>query len=168
MFGFGNKKAGKMIGVPESEAKRLVDQANEMNPSFAAFRDGVWQEFIDNDGVGHTLYGKRLVYPDICLKPGRKNNERIARAKRQAFNAKIQGTAADILKILSFPAVTIAWRYEYAHIAPVHDELLFMGMDEVYGRELCTALNSVFSMSLLPGVPVEGAAKIGSSWFDVH
>ncbi|RMH43009.1 MAG: hypothetical protein D6694_07390 [Gammaproteobacteria bacterium] len=100
MFGFGAAKASTMMGVSEEDARAIIATANESNPSFNEFQQWVWQSAIDNGGWGFTAFNRPNYYPDICLKPSSRTHEAIARAKRQCFNARIQGTAADINKLI--------------------------------------------------------------------
>lgn len=181
MFGFGNKKAGKMIGCTEAEAKALVDQANAMNPSFKPFQKSVWSMYEDNGGIGHTFFGRRLVYVDMCLEKYKKYEQtlpskevvpasdvgwRKASAERQSFNARIQGTAADIIKYLTLCVIVRAWELGARLMASVHDELIFC-CPEKNSDILCAYLNESFRRTdLLPMVPVEGEAKKGKTWYE--
>ena len=181
MFGFGNKKAGKMIGCTEAEAKALVDQANAMNPSFKPFQKSVWSMYEENGGMGHTYFGRRLVYADMCLHKYSKREQtlpskevvplgdvgwRKASAERQSFNARIQGTAADIMKYLTLCIIVHAWELGARLMASVHDELVFCCPEE-NSDILCAYLNESFRRTdLLPMVPVEGEAKKGKTWYE--
>lgn len=170
------------MGIPVDEARRLIKQANEMNPSFDTFREHIWSEFRQT-GVGHTFFGRRLVYPEMTLRRKKVRQEiaggkivvqpgdvyeRLARAQRQCFNAKIQGSAADILKLFALEALPYAWDLGARLAAAVHDELLFLCPEET-ADELATFLTGVFTRhDILPGVPVLGTAKIGNNWLEVH
>lgn len=183
MFGFGNAKAAKMIGCTTEEAKALVDKANAMNPSFKQFQQSIWDTFEQNDGIGHTLFGRRLVYFDMVLNRYSKRDQtlptgqvvpaedvswRKAAAQRQCFNARIQGTAADIMQILTLEVIQGGWALGARLMASVHDELIFV-VEEEYSDALRCYLNSKFdSLTMLPmGVPVVGEAQVGNNWYEL-
>lgn len=191
MFGFGAGKASRMMTrdtgelITKEVAQGLIDQANENNPSLPLFKEIVWDEFISGEGVGHTFFGRRLVYPEIMLRPttqaqkvGRgtihvpkgQAKERLAKAKRQAFNAKIQGTAADIIKMLCNQSMQIAWNHGARLVLQVHDELIFYCPTADVGS-FVPELNAAFYYepdALLPGVLVMGTAETGQNWRDTH
>lgn len=191
MFGFGAGKAARMMTrdtgelVTKEDAKQLIAEKNENCPSLPLFKQVVWDEFIDGQGIGHTYFGRRLVYPEITLRPvaqtqkvgngtihvpANQVKERLARAKRQAFNAKIQGTAADVIKMLANKSMPLAWSYGGRLSLQVHDELLFL-IPYDSAEPFIKELNVQFYYppdTLLPGVMVMGTAEKGTNWRDTH
>lgn len=181
IFGFGPKRASMMIGCTLEEAKALIAKANETNPSFEEYRLSVLDEFRQGNGVGHTLFGRRLFYPEIMLEKrnirqelmgGRiivdkgEVGERRSRAERQAFNAKIQGTAADILKVMGLEMVYPLWNLGVRFGGVIHDECIMY-----CPRENADAAKSIIiktfnrpANTILPAVPVSGEVKTGESW----
>lgn len=183
IFGFGPAKAAVMIGVSIERAKELIAQANETNPSFLEFREYVWNLYRQHGGIAHTLFGRRLVYPEICLEKSNKEQKlfggriivsageaswRRARAERQAFNATIQGSNADLMKILGLELLLPMWNLGARMAAQVHDEMIFY----VPKRNAEAAMELVRNVitrpagDLLPGVPVYGDVRIADNWFD--
>jgi DNA polymerase I-like protein with 3'-5' exonuclease and polymerase domains len=181
MFGAGDHKVGRMSGVPTKEAGDLRKNAKVLNPSFDVFQKSVWRTYEENGGVGHTYFGRRLVYVDMCLHKYNKREQtlpskevvplgdvgwRKASAERQSFNARIQGTEADIVKYLTLCIIVHAWELGARLMASVHDELIFCCPEE-NSDILCAYLNESFRRTdLLPMVPVEGEAKKGKTWYE--
>lgn len=183
IFGFGPAKAAVMIGVSIERAKQLIAQANETNPSFLEFREYVWNLYRSHGGISHTLFGRRLVYPEICLEksnkeqilcggrivvPAEEVGWRRARAERQAFNAVIQGSNADLMKILGLELLVPMWLLGARMAAQVHDEMIFYVPEEnaQAAMELVRATITRAAGELLPGVPVYGDVRVASNWFD--
>jgi DNA polymerase I-like protein with 3'-5' exonuclease and polymerase domains len=163
IYGFGAAKASVMLGIPEEEAQVILDKANETNPSFNTFHERTLQEMRDAGGLGHTLYGRRLWYPNLLSK----NKWDRLRAERQAFNARIQGTAADILKIIQITAVPEIPPGNY-FCGSVHDETLVDCVDKANADVVCSILDTCCAMPLIPYVPCGGSARQGKSWAEVH
>jgi DNA polymerase-1 len=170
MFGFGADKAAVMIGCSKEEAQALIDTANESNPSMPEFKRAVWDDYKAHGGVSHSLYGREFRYPDILLPEHGKSKWLLYRAQRQAFNAKIQGTAADILKLLQL------WTYKNVlpqfpgsfQIASVHDESLYL-VPAQYASDFCSIVTAHYknNAGYLPFVFVDGDCNQGNSWYDL-
>lgn len=168
MFGFGAAKAGVMIGCSKEQAQAYIDTANASAPSLLLFKQTVWEAFKANKGVGHTWFGRRLCYPDICLEGNRKPNSGLrARAERQSFNATIQGSAADLLKVIQLFCLPHIHILGARFLGAVHDELLFE-CPEDRALEVAHILNTTFAGAFLPFMPCEGDARIGMTWAEVH
>jgi DNA polymerase-1 len=115
-------------------------------------------------GVVNTWFGRRLVYPDI-----KKGRALEARAKRQVFNAMLQGTSADILKMI---AITVQREVGVSlmHVmlcAQVHDEGVWLVANcEV--ENFLALVDEAFSFDYLSNVPIKGEALAGPNWNDAH
>jgi DNA polymerase I-like protein with 3'-5' exonuclease and polymerase domains len=161
LYGAGDTKLGN---GDKNRGKELRDKLDKNMPALQRLKEKVWTTCRERGHI-YTAFGRRLVYK------GMQSNDRaeVARAKRQVFNAMLQGTAADVLKILVLGALrdvqaagVVAWL-----IANVHDEALFYTYKED-ATELCYILNERFEQPLLSHCPIEGTAKIGNTWYDVH
>jgi len=128
------------------------------------------KEFLDAvvtkahaDGFTTTLFGRRRYLPEL----GSGNPRVRAIGERQALNAPIQGTAADIMKLamIKVAAALDAERLGTRMILTVHDELVFeVPEDEVEAAtELVTrAMAGVCEMK----VPLEVDDSVGVNWAD--
>lgn len=183
IYGSGLRKFASQLKITIKEAKQLRANADKYNPSFKEFHEWVIDEFYEGRGLSHTMFGRRLVYPSFNLDPRCTELQELptgefiapdevsgamARGERQAFNAKIQGTAADVLKMICNITAPIVWEYGGRLLAQVHDELLFLiprSSSVPFLTELVHAFNNSHT---LPHVPIFGTPKIGDSWYEVH
>ena len=116
-------------------------------------------------GYVETMFGRRIELPDI--RGG--NGPRRAGAERQAINAPMQGTAADLIKMamLAVQAALEGRAQRTKMIMQVHDELVF----EVPDDELDWAKNEL--SSLMSGVarlsvPLLAEVGVGLNWDQAH
>lgn len=144
-------------GFSISEAKQLITQYNERFPSVKGFTASVVQD-AKSKGFTTTLRGRRRYFPDIHAA---KMMER-KYAERQAMNAPIQGTAADMLKLAMIDAEKRLQGSGVRMLLNVHDELVF---EVPVGHEsMIEPLRGVMENALPLSVPVEVDAKVGAEW----
>lgn len=148
--------------IPEKQAQMMMDSTHATYPNIKLWQNAS-ADFARKHGYTLTAYGKRRhANNDLFSKEGGKRN----RIERQLNNAEIQGTAADILKIvLSESWKTKLWQETGAYmIAPVYDEVVAsVPIDNAipYIRRMCAIMN------ITPkGQPVPMAAdvSIGHNW----
>lgn len=147
-------------GFSVSEAKELIRQYNERFPAVKAFTESVVEE-ARGKGFTTTLTGRRRFFPDIHA--GNRNTR--AYAERQAINAPIQGTAADLVKIAM---IEVRRKIEAAPIKmllQVHDELVFEMPESA--RDHTPEIRSLMEDALPMSVPIEVDAKFGPNWLDM-
>lgn len=115
-FGLANN-----LGIPQKEAKAFIEAYFERFPAVKVYIDSTI-EAAQAEGKVETLYGRARWLPDIRSK----NWNLRENAKRMAINARIQGTAADLLK-KAMIAVDRRLREEFPDaglLLTVHDELM--------------------------------------------
>jgi DNA polymerase-1 len=116
-FGLGNQ-----IGVPQAEAKAYIDLYFERFPGIRAYMERIKAE-CRTAGYVETIFGRK------CFIPGIRDANPMKRmgAERQAINAPLQGSAADIIKraMGRVPAALKAAGLKARMLLQVHDELLF-------------------------------------------
>ena len=144
-------------GFSISEAKALIQQYNERFPSVKEFTGSIIAD-AKSKGFTTTMKGRRRYFPDIHA--ARINERRYA--ERQAMNAPIQGTAADMLKIAMIRASKTLNGSPTRMLLNVHDELVFevKNGDESTIGKLRTAMEDALPLN----VPVEVDAKVGHDW----
>ena len=127
-YGLSAYGLAQQLGITPSEAKELM---SEYFRRFGNVRDYLRTvvERAKQEGFTETIFGRRRPFPDLA------SPNRIVReaAERQALNAPIQGTAADIIKI-AMRDITRDLREKGMRsrmVLQVHDELVF----EVFGGE---------------------------------
>jgi len=185
LYGAGPLKIGN---GDKARGKALLASLKENAPAMFELKEKAWENAKKHKGHIHTMFGRRLYYPDLVPAKAVRHAKRLkqekpykypedehrlaegleARAKRQVFNALLQGTAADIMKRLTIEAMPLIRQAQGALAAQVHDEILVY-CPTPYAPWLKSELTKLFTRDdLLPCVQVTGDAKMGESWGDVH
>ncbi len=113
--------AGQLKIAPDV-AKAYIERYFALYPAVAAYREAVLAAARES-GVVHTLYGRRRVLTELQSPQLQVR----ANAERMAFNAVVQGTAADVIK-LAMMAIDARLRtagHATRMLLQVHDELIF-------------------------------------------
>jgi DNA polymerase I len=159
--GFGlSRQLGITPGEANSFIKTYLERFHELK---------VWMEatksFAREHGYVETLFGRRCYMPGIQDK----NPARRAFAERQAINAPIQGTAADIMKraMNRVPAALAAAGSHAQMLLQVHDELLFE-VPEAEAEQAAALVRAVMEGAASFSVPLVAEAGIGSNWGEAH
>jgi len=116
-FGLGNQ-----IGVPQSEAAEYIRAYFERFPAIRAYMEKMKTD-ARRTGYVETIFGRKCWIPGIRdANPARRGG-----AERQAINAPLQGSAADIIKraMGRLPAALEQAGLKARMLLQVHDELLF-------------------------------------------
>ena len=152
------------LDISRDEARQLIDGYFE---SFPRVRDYMEQakEAARTKGYVETLFGRRRYLPDI----NSRNATVRGFAERNAINAPIQGTAADIIKVAM---IRISRRFHEEGlrskmILQVHDELNFSVLPEekdTVERIVTGEMQSAFGMS----VPLVVDCGWGANWLEAH
>ena len=152
------------LGIPRAEAKELIDGYFATYPDVKKYMDNAIQKAKEM-GYVETLLGRKRFLPDI------NSQNSIVRgfAERNAINAPIQGTAADIIKIAM---VHIQNRLEQENLQAkmtmqVHDELNFT----VPKAELESVRKLVveeMENAIQLKVPLIADCGVGANWLEAH
>ncbi len=164
MYGISAFGLAQRLRVPRSEAKRLIDGYFESFPSIRAFIDNTIAQ-ARKDGYVQTLFGRRRYIQDINIQ----NATLRALAERNAVNAPIQGTAADIIK-LAMIAVDKELRESGMNsrmVLQIHDELVFeTDIKEV--EELKSLVTRCMENVIKLSVPLTVECNYGKNWIEAH
>jgi DNA polymerase-1 len=147
-----------------TEAKELIDTYYETYPKLRNFiREQV--DFARDNGYVQTVLGRRRYLKDI----NSRNAVVRGAAERNAVNAPIQGSAADIIKIamINIYNKLQEGKYKTKMLLQVHDELVF----DVYKPELeaikilvKTEMENAYKLE----VPLDVDLDIGDNWLEAH
>lgn len=162
-YGAGAGTVSRNLIIPLEEAKELLDNAFGLYRRIKPWQDET-SAFMDRNGFTLTAFGtKRHATSQIFSK----DKGKVARQHRQGVNATIQGTAAEMLRIV----LTKMWesrmleRLRMVFFAPVYDETVaFVHKDDVvqYCREMCEIMSSATPPTHeTPQVP---EISIGPTW----
>ena len=152
------------LNIPRSEAKELINGYFETYPHIKEYMDKSIQ-IAREKGYVETISGRKRMLPDI----NSKNSIVRGYAERNAINAPIQGSAADIIKIAM---VRIFDRFEKnglkaRMILQVHDELNFSVPEneiEIVEHIVKEEMENAYQLK----VPLIADSGIGKNWLEAH
>ena len=164
IYGISAFGLAQQLDCPRTEAKQLIDDYFAAFPQVQTYIERQ-KEFARQHGYSVTLFGRKRYLPDI-----QSHNATVrAFAERNAVNAPIQGTAADIIKMAM---VNIHRRLREEHlqtqmIMQVHDELNFNVPEqevEQVRQLVVSEMEHVVSLS----VPLVADCGVGNNWLEAH
>lgn len=164
IYGISAFGLSQRLGVPRAEAKALIDGYMNTYPDIKKYMaDAI--EKARNDGYVSTVLGRRRYLPDITSR----NAVVRGYAERNAINAPLQGSAADIIKVAMvniYRAMTDAG-LRSRMILQVHDELVFNVAD---GELECLKQLVIEKMedAYRSVVPLKVSAGVGLNWLEAH
>lgn len=158
-FGLSNQ-----TDLSRSEAKDLIDTYYKTYPKLRNYISEQI-EFARENGYVQTVLGRRRYLKDI------NSHNAVVRgaAERNAVNAPIQGSAADIIKIamINIHSKLVADNYKSKMLLQVHDELVF----DVHKSELeklKLMIKSEMENAYTLAVPLEVELGVGRDWLEAH
>jgi DNA polymerase I len=162
-FGLANQ-----LGIPREEASAYIKKYFERFPGIRAYMDET-REFCRKHGYVETLFGRKCHYPEI-----RASNASVRSFnERAAINARLQGSAADIIRraMVRMDEALAAKKLSAQMLLQVHDELIF----EVPDAEVAATLPVVqHTMQDAPfpavvlSVPLQVDARAATNWDEAH
>ncbi|MFA7273718.1 MAG: DNA polymerase I [Crocinitomicaceae bacterium] len=164
IYGQGAFGLAQNLGISRTEAKGIIDGYFEEYGSIKTYMDKAVNDAREN-GYVETIMKRRRYLPDIS------SANAVVRgfAERNAINAPIQGSAADIIK-LAMVAVHNAMKdknLQSRMILQVHDELVFdVHIDEM--ETIKTLVKTAMEHAIKITVPMEVEMEIGDNWLDAH
>jgi len=164
IYGISGFGLGQQLGVGAREAGEYIKQYLERFHELRVYMDET-KAYARTHGYVLTLAGRKCYMPGI----GNKVPSVRAAAERQAVNARIQGTAADIMKramIRVDRALTRAGS-PARMLLSVHDELVFE-TPEVAVEDAARLVVAEMEAAATLGVPLVAEARWGKSWADAH
>ena len=164
IYGISAFGLSQNIGISRSESKQIIEQYFEEFPAVKEYMDLSIQKARDNEFV-ETLYGRRRYLKDI----NSRNAVMRAAAERNAINAPIQGTAADIIKIAMIDIANKISKEKLKSkmILQIHDELLFdVAPNE--GDILKSIIQECMVNASSLEVPLIVDIGEGNNWLEAH
>ncbi|MBR5431519.1 MAG: DNA polymerase I, partial [Bacteroidales bacterium] len=164
MYGISAFGLAQRLRVPRSEAKQLIEGYFQSFPSIRSFIDKTLEQ-ARQDGYVQTLFGRRRYIQDINAR----NATLRALAERNAVNAPIQGTAADIIKLAM---IAVDKEIQEAGmrsrmVLQIHDELVFETDTrevEALKKLVVSQMENVIKLS----VPLTVECNYGKNWIEAH
>ncbi|NME67569.1 DNA polymerase I [Flammeovirga aprica] len=164
IYGVSAFGLSQQLNIARSEAKELIDNYFVEFPAIKKYMDDVIAKARDNEYV-ETLMGRRRYLRDI----NSRNFTVRGMAERNAINAPIQGTAADIIKkaMIEIQEWMNSQNLKSKMILQVHDELIF----DVHNDELelmTSKIKEMMESAYDIGVPLEVEVGKGINWLEAH
>lgn len=152
------------LGISRTEAKQIIDSYFEQYSTIKTYMDSAIAQAREN-GYVETIYKRRRYLPDI------NSSNAVVRgfAERNAINAPIQGSAADVIK-LAMIAVDKAMKEANVKsklLLQVHDELVF----DVHNSEIeqmKALIKNAMESAISLNVPMLAEMEIGKNWLEAH
>ena len=164
MYGISAFGLAQRLRISRSEAKKIIDDYFKSFPAIRSFIDGTVASAREN-GYVETLFGRRRYLPDI----NSKNVTLRSLAERNAVNAPIQGTSADIIKIamIGIDRKLRESALSAKMVLQIHDELVFEAPAsevDALKRLVVGEMEGVIRLS----VPLTVECNDGSNWLEAH
>ena len=162
-FGLANQ-----LGIPREEAGAYIKKYFERFPGIRAYMDAT-RDFCREHGYVETIFGRKCHYPDIkASNPSvRSFNE------RAAINARLQGSAADIIRraMIRMEDTLAEHKLSAQMLLQVHDELIFEVPDDEVAKTL-PVIQHVMQDAPFPAVslsvPLQVDARAANNWDEAH
>ncbi|BBU99797.1 DNA polymerase I [Providencia hangzhouensis] len=164
IYGMSAFGLARQLGIPRGEAQRYMDLYFERYPGVLRYMENTRLQ-ASEQGYVETLEGRRLYLADIKSSNGMRRKA----AEREAINAPMQGTAADIIK-KAMIAVDNWLQTEKPHadmLMQVHDELVFEVKESELER-VQAQVQSLMEQSMKLDVPLKVDVGIGDNWDEAH
>jgi DNA polymerase I len=168
IYGISAFGLGAQIGVPQSEAGAYIRAYFDRFPAIRAYMERIKTD-CRRTGYVETIFGRKCFIPGIRDA----NPARRAGAERQAINAPLQGSAADIIKraMARISAALARERLRARMLLQVHDELLFEA-PEAEVEHTAQVVKAVMEGACAPycelSVPLVVETGWGGSWDEAH
>ncbi len=164
IYGISAFGLSERLGIPRAEAKELIEGYLRSYPDVGKYISEAIERARE-DGFVATVLGRKRYLPDI----NSRNAVVRGYAERNAVNAPLQGSAADIIKIAM---IRIYRRIDEMAlksrmILQVHDELVFDVVPEEL-PELQRMVTEEMEQAFSARVPLEVGAGVGANWLEAH
>jgi len=164
IYGISAFGLSQNIGISRNEAKNIIDEYFIQFPAIKKYMDSIilkarQQEYVE------TYFKRRRYLPNI----NSRNAVIRSVAERNAINAPIQGTAADIIKIamIEIQKELINQNMQSQMILQVHDELVFDMLDDEKDK-LIPLVKGKMEQVIDLGVPLLVDIGQGENWLQAH
>ncbi len=164
IYGISAFGLAQRLGIARTEAKDIIDSYFEQFPRVKAYMDETVQKARELEYV-ETILGRRRYLRDI----NSRNQTNRGFAERNAINAPIQGSAADMIKVamIDIHRFMKAENLKSKMILQVHDELVF----DAHHSEIDLLKEKIdyFMVNAIPlNVKIETGIGLGKNWLEAH
>ncbi|WP_254560334.1 DNA polymerase I [Dyadobacter diqingensis] len=164
IYGISAFGLGQRLAIPRGEASEIIKSYFEEFPAVKRYMDQVIVDARDLHYV-QTILGRRRYLPDI----NSRNQTNRGFAERNAINAPIQGSAADMIKVamINIHDFIKQEKLRSRMILQVHDELVFdVHRDEI--GLIKEKVDELMRTAIPLAVKMETGIGIGANWLEAH
>jgi DNA polymerase-1 len=164
IYGISAFGLGQRLAIPRGEAAEIIKAYFEEFPAVKGYMDQVINDAREKEYV-ETILGRRRYVPDI----NSRNQTNRGYAERNAINAPIQGSAADMIKVamINIHDFIDKEKLRSRMILQVHDELVFDAhRDEI--SMLKEKVDELMQNAIPLSVKMETGIGIGANWLEAH
>ncbi|MDE6097527.1 MAG: DNA polymerase I [Muribaculaceae bacterium] len=164
IYGISAFGLSERLGIPRGEAKELIEGYLNTYPGVRRYMDEAVENARHNEAVT-TLMGRRRLLPEI----NSRNAVVRGYAERNAINAPLQGSAADIIKkaMIAIARRLDAEGFRSKMILQVHDELVFDVVPEELDRLKAMVVDEMQG-AFTGRVPLTVETGVADNWLDAH
>ena len=164
IYGISAFGLAQRLKISRTEAREIIDTYFEKYPAVKAYMDRSIEKAREN-GYAETIMGRRRILKDI----NSKNATVRGFAERNAINAPVQGSAADLIKLamIRIHEAMKKQKLESRMILQVHDELVFEAKESEL-EALKELVKDKMENALSLKVPMKVEAGIGKNWLEAH
>ncbi len=164
IYGISAFGLSQRLKIPRAEAKKIIDDYFANFPAVASYIENTIRT-VQEKGYAETLFGRRRYLPDI----NSRNSTVRSLAERNAVNAPIQGTAADIIKkaMINVDARMKEAGIRSRMVLQIHDELMFDAIPsevETLKKIIVDEMENVIQLS----IPLTVECNYGKNWLEAH
>ncbi|MDR2971225.1 MAG: DNA polymerase I [Bacteroidales bacterium] len=164
LYGMSAFGLADRLHIPQGEARQLIADYNSSFPKIEQFMNEI-VAFAQKNGYVETLLGRRRYIRDINSGNGMLRKA----AERNAINAPIQGTAADVIKIamINIYKELKNRNLKTKMVLQVHDELVFdVPIEEL--DIIAEIVPNLMNSALKIKVPLIADLSFGKNWHETH
>lgn len=186
LYGQSPKSFARKMNVTDEVAEQFFDGMTSAFVGLEAFRDDVLRTLL-HKGYVETLWGRKRRFPEYrkdraelerlsklprmkATAEDRSNRSKLwakcAKAERQAINAVVQGSAADVLKQNMVQLYKWTKEHGYKFHASIHDEVLLSVPKKDLTPELVQAVSNMMTQTVKLSTPLKSDTVIMQKWMD--
>ena len=164
IYGISAFGLSQRLGMSRTDSKQLIDEYFNNYPKVKEYMNNMIQKARE-EGYVETIYGRKRFLPDINSRNAavRSYNE------RNAINAPLQGSAADIIKVamINIYKRLTAEGLKSKMVLQVHDELIF-DVTEQEVEQICNIVTQEMEKVAKLRIPLIAECGKGYNWLQAH
>jgi DNA polymerase-1 len=162
LYGMSSFRLGRDLAIGQEAAKKYMDDYFARIPAVSVFIEES-KALCRKQGYVETMFGRRRLIPEIYDK----DYQSRAAAEREAVNTRVQGTAADLIKMAMIRVDAALSGRRSRLLLQVHDELLLECPEDEAEEVRALVVREMMGVAELI-VPLQVNAAIGRNWNEAH